>query len=171
MAFKTEKIGDERIEIEVSQAGKFVATFDETDYRADTYAELIEQLKKAVARYKKGVAVPVTLLGLVPAVKSKWSGPAEKFEKGIGVVHAKLRAEHARNNALLLATDPGGDKFQIGSYESRGVICPRLDENQVATWTTLKTAAVRAETALRAFEEQHTRKASELLAPTLKGQD
>jgi hypothetical protein len=173
MKLTTEKIGDQRIDIEVDGNGKFSATFDETDYTAKTIEELRELLRSAIKKAKATKPIEVTVLGLVPRKKSIYSGNGEPFEDGPGYVQAKLRGEHGtRRHVYLLISDDDrfeNEKFQIGGYGSNDAeIVARLSLVEVLRYTELLELKRAATTAVEDFVGAHKFDITEALAAARK---
>lgn len=163
MKLQDERIGKESIVIEVTQAGRFTATYNDAEYWADTRQALIEQLKKAVKKADGQGVFDVTVLGLVRStVRQGFVSGNEPFTSGIGTVDAKLRSKHEKNwNTYLLITDglefsdaKGKEiKFQI-SGSRNGLICRRLTTGENLEYLNLASALKDAQAALGAFEQR-----------------
>lgn len=152
MKLTTEKISEQRIDIEVDTNGGFSATFNDQDFNAKTRLELIEQLKKAVKRFERVTPVEVTILGLVRK-KNRKSWDSEAFEQGAGAVNAKLRGRHVRNRVWLMESDDDDKacKFHLGGYKSDGTIVRRLTPKETLRYNELLEQKRVAETALEDF--------------------
>jgi hypothetical protein len=148
MKFSTERILDKRIDVEIDGSGMFSAEFEDQDYSAPTRKELVEKLQAAVRKAKKQGTVNVTVLGLVPAAKRYASD--DNYAPGAGVVHAKLRARHERQNAWLLISE-SKQRFQVGTYRTDSTIVRRLTDAEVAGYLDLREAVRMAEVALEDF--------------------
>lgn len=151
MKLDTLQIGKRAIEIEITPAGKFIAVLEDMDFKADTKAELIEQLKKAVKRADRVKPIAVTVVGLVPK-RGRKSWDHEHFENGAGAVDAVLRGYHQRNRVWLLTSVDGGHKFNVGGWSSEGtVIVRRLTLAETLEYTKKLEAMRVAKTALEDF--------------------
>lgn len=150
MIFATEKLGKHSIEIEVDRKGKFSAQFDDQDYAAETHAELVELLKKAVKRHDRYKPIEVTVLGVMfkPARRSFDN---EKIMAGDGTIDAVLRGYHARNRVWLLTSVEGSEKFQLGGYNCKGVIVRRLTLEETLRYLKLAEDRRIAATAIEDF--------------------
>jgi hypothetical protein len=151
----SEVFGNERVQIHVSEGGKFSATFDDQEYHADTLKDLREQLEKAAKEAREQKAVDVTVVGLVPYTKGQDVYGWSPFTDGIGVVHAKLRGKHKRESAWLLqAIENGkpGRRFKLSTYgEEKRSICRRLKAAEVEEYLRLANAIADAEAALEGW--------------------
>lgn len=147
MKLTTAKLGKHKIDIEVGHNGKFSAVLDDQDYSADTQAELLEQLKKAIRRLEKQKPIEVTVLGIV---KSK-HGHYRDYNEGDGFLHALLRGRHDRNRVWLMTTEDGKEKFQIGGYERDGTIVRRLTHAETSAYMALLEQRRKTKTAIEDF--------------------
>lgn len=153
MKLTTEQIGDHRIDIHVNEGGKFTATFEDHDYRADTKDELIEDLRQAARKMKAQVAIPITMVDTVPAsATNSRNFSDDPYVRGTGVVQCVFRGVHPRTGALLLA-DLDGKKFQLSSYEGKRNVAKRLTPDEEARYLELANALLVAQTAKDDFLE------------------
>lgn len=150
MKLTTERILDEKIDIEIDGHGTFSAEFNDQDYSAPTRKELLEKLQVAIRKARLQGTVPVTVLGLVPVVKKQWSSDGH-YDKGAGIVQAMLRARHERQSCWLLVSEEK-KKFQVSVYEREGVvIARRLNLAEVTRYLDLREAVRVAEVALEDY--------------------
>lgn len=150
MKISTEKIGDEQIEIEVTPEGRFEASFNEEDYRAETKGELLDILRAAVGKAKQARApMPITLLNRIRGKKTSW-GEIGIIE-GRGTLDLMLRGVHSRTRVILL-TD-GDKKIQFDNgWGGNKAVARRLTANEKAEYQELTAALDRASAAYSAFE-------------------
>lgn len=152
MKLITASLGNAKIEIHVDQNGTFSAEFEDQHFTAKTQAELLEILKRVVKKAERQGSVDVSVIGIVPATKTY--GSREPFQKGDGVVDAKLRGAHERQSHcfLLVTDDKAKQRFQAGRYSSGdGTICRRLNLAETTEYLRLCEAHRVAETALEDF--------------------
>lgn len=147
----TIEINNERVEISVNNAGRFQAEYDDQEFSTKTLDELTEQLKAAGKLAAETKAVDVTVIDHVLDSKARF----DPLTKGIGVVHAKLRGKHERNDEWLL-TSESGRKFKVRQWGDEQHICRRLTNEEVDEYTALARAAVAAEKALESW--RHARR-------------
>jgi len=148
----TDHIGPARVAIEifVDSSGQFSAEYNDERYSANTRADLLVLLEKAVKQAAAEKAAPVTIVNLVyPEKKSHWENPVEE---GRGVIHAQLRGKHGREHSMWLFTSESGVKFKLGGYGDRlSQLCRRLTPEEVADYATLVAAIDTAQAAFDAW--------------------
>lgn len=150
MKISTERIGDELIEIEVTPSGRFEASFNEEDYRAETKGELVELLRAAVGKAKQArPPMPITLLNRIRGKKTSWG--KQGIIEGRGTLDLMLRGVHSRTRVILL-TD-GDQKIQLDlGWGGNKAVARRLNANEKAEYQELTAALDRASAAYSAFE-------------------
>lgn len=151
MKISTERIGDEQIEIEVTPSGRFEASFNEEDYRAETKGELLEILRAAVGKAKQARApLPVTLIDRVRGKRNSWDSLGSVID-GRGTLDMLLRGVHARTRVVMLLD--GEKKIQLDtSWGNNRFIARRLNSDEKAEYEELTVALDRASAAYNAFK-------------------
>src|SRR5262245_37546100 len=153
-------IRDHKVAVTVDHLGNFNATVDDVDLEAKTLADLKPKVEKAVKRMidnanpKKQLAV--TVLGMIIVNKTH-----DPLQKGIGVVHARLRGKHGRNHEYLFTAETG-QKFKLRSWGNQHVT-KRLNAGQEAEYLQLAKAQADADAAMEAFEKAHVLNMDRLL--------
>ena len=139
-----EKIGDERVWIEVTSAGRFTASLGGEEHTADTKAELVERLRKAAKRQRARTPVAVTVLEWTPDRRGSYWDKPERGE----LTDLLLRGRNARTREWLVST-LSGEKRGIALHKPAFV--RRLTEEERAEYATLCRAIVEAEAAYAAW--------------------
>ncbi len=145
-------IRDNKVAVSVDHLGNFTATVDDVELEAKTLADLKPKVEKAIKRMidnanpKKQIAI--TVLGM--RIVNKTHDP---LQKGVGVVHARLRGKHGRNHEYLFTAE-SGQKFKLRSWGNQHVT-RRLNAGQEAEYLALAQAQADADAAIAAFEKAH----------------
>lgn len=145
-------IRDNKIAVHVDHLGNFSATVDDVELEAKTLVELKPKVEKAIKRMidnanpKKQIQITVLGMKIVNSTH-------DPLQKGIGVVHARLRGKHGRNHEYLF-TSESGQKFKLRSWGNQHVT-RRLNAGQEAEYLRLAQTQADAIAAVEKFEKEH----------------